>query len=59
MPPPVDRVEIDGVKTQALIDTGATVNAIDMPMLRNITRPVIRPTKAQIYHLGSKMPLPL
>ena len=60
MPPPVGKVKIEGVKTQALIDTGASVNIMDMPTLRQmITRPVIRPTKAQIYPYGSKTPLPL
>ena len=50
MPPPVGQVEIEGVKTQALIHTGATVTIIDMSMLRRMTtHPVKQPTKARIY----------
>ena len=60
MQPLVDRVAVERVKIQALIDIEATVNVINMPMLRKMTaRPVIRPTKARIYPYGSKMPLPL
>ena len=37
MPPLVGRVEIEGVKTNGLIATWATVNVIDMTTFRKIT----------------------
>ena len=36
MPPPVGGVEIEGVKTQALFDTAAMVNVMDVPTLRKM-----------------------
>ena len=49
MPPPLGRVEIKGLKTNVLINTAATVNIMDMPMLQKLTtRAVISPTKCQI-----------
>ena len=41
------QIEIEGIKTHALIDTGAMVNVMDLPMLQKIMKqPVITPTKA-------------
>ena len=60
LPPPVGAVEIEGAETQALIDTGATVNIMDTSTLHKLkTCPAIKPTKALIYPYGSKTLLPL
>ena len=49
-------IEIDGTETLTLIDTGATVNVMDMSTLHTLkTRLVVRPTSAQIYPYGGKM----
>ena len=53
-------VEIDGTITNALIDTGASVNVTDLALLQRLMScPTVRPTRGRIHHYGSTAPLPL
>ena len=59
-PPPAGDIEIEGTETLAPIDTGATVNIMDMVTFDKLkTRPIIRHTKTRIYPYGSTTPLTL
>ena len=49
LPPSVGDIEAEGAEILALINTGATVNVMDMSKLHRLkTRPIIRPTNARI-----------
>ena len=53
-------VEINGTSTNVLIDTGASVNVINLALLQKMTsHPEIKPTRARIYPNGTATPLPL
>ena len=59
-PPPLGDIEMKGTETLALIDTGVTVNVIDMSTLDMLrTRPVVRHTNAKVYPYESTTPLAL
>ena len=59
-PPPMCKVEIEGVEISALIDTGASVNVIDEVHFGKLSpRPTISSTTACIYTYGGTVPLPL
>ena len=56
--PPVGSIEIDGTTVLTLIDTGATVNVMDITMLDGLsTHPVVRQTNIRLYPYGCTMPL--
>ena len=51
-------VSINNIQIQAITDTWATVNVMDTWTLRKlIPHPVVQPTNARIYLLGSRTPL--
>ena len=53
LPPQVGMVEIEGITTDALIDTVDSVNMMDkITLWKLMTRPVMIPTKTQIYPCG-------
>ena len=56
-PPLVGNIEIEGTETLALIDTGATMNVMDMSTFNKLrTPPIIKHMNAKIYPYGSTTP---
>ena len=53
-------MSVNDTQIQVLIDTKATVNVMDTRTLKKLaSQPVIQLTRARIYPLGSKTPLPV
>ena len=59
-PPPVGSIEVDRTETLALMNTGATINILDISMLHKLkTRTIVMSTNARIYPHGSTTPVVL